>query len=85
VPVKKKRRIVARRQTDAAAPIGDPVSRVRWVPIDQVIANDYNPNSVARNEMKLLHISVSHDGYKKSEKEVVCPECGKQFFISGGG
>ena len=69
MPVKKERRIVSRRQTgaaapiDAAAPIGDPVSRVRWVPIDQVIANDYNPNSVARNEMKLLHISVSHDGY----------------------
>ena len=32
-----------------------PVSNVKWVDIDNVQANDYNPNSVAKTEMKLLH------------------------------
>jgi len=40
-----------------------PVDRVRWVPIEKVHANDYNPNSVAKNEMRLLYVSISHDGY----------------------
>jgi len=40
-----------------------PVDRVRWVPIEQVHANDYNPNSVAKNEMRLLYVSIAHDGY----------------------
>lgn len=33
------------------------------VPIDKVIANDYNPNSVAPPEMKLLRLSIEEDGY----------------------
>lgn len=40
-----------------------PVDLVRWVPVEQVEANDYNPNSVAKNEMRLLHTSISHDGF----------------------
>lgn len=40
-----------------------PVDHVRWVPIDQVQANDYNPNSVARTELALLYLSIKHDGY----------------------
>ena len=40
-----------------------PVDYVRWVPIEMVRANDYNPNSVARIEMQLLYTSISHDGY----------------------
>jgi ParB-like chromosome segregation protein Spo0J len=40
-----------------------PVDRVLWVPIEQVTPNDYNPNSVARTEMKLLYTSILHDGY----------------------
>lgn len=40
-----------------------PVDIVRWVPIEKVHANDYNPNSVAKNEMRLLYVSISHDGY----------------------
>lgn len=46
------------------SPIADePVDLVRWVPVEKVIANDYNPNTVAPNEMRLLHVSISHDGY----------------------
>lgn len=40
-----------------------PVSRVRWVPVEQVKANDYNPNSVAPPEMELLQLSIEEDGY----------------------
>ena len=40
-----------------------PVSNVKWVPIDKVTANDYNPNSVARNEMRLLYLSIKNDGF----------------------
>jgi len=40
-----------------------PVSAVRWVPTDQVYANDYNPNAVAPPEMKLLQISIEADGF----------------------
>jgi len=41
----------------------EPVDCVLWVPADQVEANDYNPNSVAPPEMKLLQHSISEDGY----------------------
>lgn len=40
-----------------------PVDRVRWVDVDMVQANDYNPNSVAGQEMQLLYTSILHDGY----------------------
>lgn len=40
-----------------------PVDRIRWVPIDQVEPNDYNPNSVAKVELGLLYTSILHDGY----------------------
>jgi ParB-like chromosome segregation protein Spo0J len=39
-----------------------PIDCVRWVPIDRVTSNNYNPNSVARTEMRLLYTSISHDG-----------------------
>lgn len=41
----------------------EPVDCVLWVKNDSVHANDYNPNSVAPPEMKLLHVSISEDGY----------------------
>jgi ParB-like chromosome segregation protein Spo0J len=41
----------------------EPVDFVRWIQADQVTANDYNPNSVAPPEMKLLEHSISEDGY----------------------
>jgi len=40
-----------------------PVSNVIWVPTEQVYANDYNPNSVAPPEMKLLEHSIKSDGF----------------------
>lgn len=41
----------------------EPVDMVQWVASDRVIANDYNPNSVAPPEMELLRISIMADGY----------------------
>lgn len=41
----------------------EPVDCVLWVKTDDVEANDYNPNSVAPPEMKLLQLSISEDGY----------------------
>ena len=41
----------------------EPVDFVRWVKADNVRANDYNPNSVAPPEMKLLELSILEDGY----------------------
>jgi ParB-like chromosome segregation protein Spo0J len=40
-----------------------PVSKVLWVAADLVQANDYNPNSVAPPEMRLLELSIEQDGY----------------------
>lgn len=41
----------------------EPVDCVIWSKIDDVKANDYNPNAVAPPEMKLLELSVLEDGY----------------------
>lgn len=41
----------------------EPVDFVKWVKCNEVVANDYNPNSVAPPEMKLLEHSILEDGY----------------------
>ena len=54
----------AREMLKAISPFSEnPLECVRWVPADKVIANDYNPNSVAPPEMELLHTSIQEDGY----------------------
>ncbi len=40
-----------------------PIDLVLWEPIDSVRKNDYNPNSVAPTELKLLETSITEDGY----------------------
>lgn len=41
----------------------EPVDCVRWVKSEDIQANDYNPNSVAPPEMRLLEHSIGEDGY----------------------
>lgn len=41
----------------------EPVDCVLWVRSETVDANDYNPNSVAPPEMRLLERSIAEDGY----------------------
>lgn len=40
-----------------------PVYNVIAVPVEKVVANEYNPNVVAPPEMKLLELSIWEDGY----------------------
>lgn len=40
-----------------------PIDLVLWVPIADVVKNDYNPNAVAPTELKLLETSICEDGY----------------------
>ena len=40
-----------------------PVYNILSVPIEKVVPNTYNPNSVAPPEMKLLYDSIKEDGY----------------------
>lgn len=42
--------------------INFPVVGVQLVPLESVQANDYNPNKVAKPEMKLLELSIRKDG-----------------------
>lgn len=40
-----------------------PVYDIIAVPVDKIQANNYNPNSVAPPEMRLLYESIKNDGY----------------------
>ena len=60
-----------------------PVDRVRWVDINKVQANDYNPNSVATIEMKLLHTSIKHDGYTQPVVTIYDKTIDKYVIIDG--
>lgn len=65
-----------------ASPFRDePVDNIQWVPAECVIANDYNPNSVAPPEMELLRLSVMADGY--TQPIVTMPE-GENFTVVDG-
>lgn len=62
---------------------GQPVDYVRWVPIDMVEPNDYNPNAVAQKEMGLLYHSISHDGYTQPVVTIFDPEKDKFVIVDG--
>ena len=40
-----------------------PVYGVKAIPLNKIRANEYNPNRVAPDEMKLLYDSIKEDGY----------------------
>lgn len=53
-----------KRTLHAVSPFkNEPVDCVIWVACETVEANDYNPNSVAPPEMKLLEHSIMQDGF----------------------
>lgn len=60
-----------------------PVDRIRWVDVDSVSPNDYNPNSVAKSEMSLLYTSIKHDGYTQPVVTIWDEELGKYVIIDG--
>lgn len=61
----------------------NPVSKVQWIPIEQVQANDYNPNSVAKTEMKLLYTSIKNDGYTQPIVTIFDPDTNKYIIVDG--
>lgn len=40
-----------------------PISRVQWIDVEQLQANDYNPNVVFSKEMELLKFSLLRSGW----------------------
>ena len=62
---------------------GQPVDRIRWVPVDMVEPNDYNPNSVAKVELGLLYTSILHDGYTQPVVTIWDAEKEKYVIVDG--
>jgi hypothetical protein len=60
-----------------------PISDVKWVPVDSVEPNNYNPNSVAGTEMKLLYTSIKHDGYTQPIVTIWDQEKQKYVIVDG--
>jgi ParB-like chromosome segregation protein Spo0J len=60
----------------------EPVDCVLWVKADTVGANDYNPNSVAPPEMRLLEYSIKEDGY--TQPIVTWPVAGDRLEVVDG-
>jgi ParB-like chromosome segregation protein Spo0J len=60
-----------------------PVDFVRWIPIEKVTPNDYNPNSVASVEMQLLATSIEHDGYTQPVVTVYDPATDRYVIVDG--
>ena len=61
----------------------NPVDNVIWVNYNMVEANDYNPNAVARREMRLLYTSIKHDGYTQPIVTIWDAEKQKYVIIDG--
>jgi ParB-like chromosome segregation protein Spo0J len=59
----------------------EPVDCIQWIRADMVTANDYNPNSVAPPEMKLLEHSIGQDGY--TQPIVAWEHDGKYEVVDG--
>jgi len=74
---------IVREMLHRAHPLDQPIDRVRWVKIEEVEANDYNPNSVASKEMNLLYTSILHDGYTQPIVTIRDKERSKYVIIDG--
>ena len=61
----------------------NPVANVKFVPIEQVEPNDYNPNSVAPNEMRLLYVSIKADGYTQPVVTIHDAERDRYVIVDG--
>lgn len=71
-----------RRELHAYSPFAsEPVDCVEWVSAELVQANDYNPNSVAPPEMRLLEHSIGEDGYTQP---IVAWKNGEHYEVVDG-
>ena len=60
----------------------EPVDCVIWIKAEDLTANDYNPNSVAPPEMRLLQLSIMSDGY--TQPIVAWPNDNNNFEVVDG-
>jgi ParB-like chromosome segregation protein Spo0J len=66
------------------SPLRDhPIDFVKWVPIETVQANDYNPNSVASREMGLLYTSIKQDGFTQPIVTIADRKLLKNIIVDG--
>lgn len=59
----------------------EPVDCVLWVPAKSIMANDYNPNTVAPAEKKLLQHSLEKDGFTQP---IVTAKAAERYLIVDG-
>lgn len=59
----------------------EPIDLITWIPAESVIANSYNPNSVASPEMELLYLSIKEDGF--TQPIVTYPESDYRIVVDG--
>jgi len=60
-----------------------PVNEILWIDVDKIVANDYNPNSVAKNEMQLLYLSIKSDGYTQPTVTIYDEKNDKYVIVDG--
>lgn len=65
------------------SPVDQPIDNVKWIPIEQIEPNDYNPNSVAKIEMGLLYKSIKHDGYTQPTVTIYDEKKKKYVIVDG--
>lgn len=58
----------------------EPVDLIKWIPVGDVVANEYNPNAVAPPEMELLRHSINHDGYTQPVVTWMSDERGREVI-----
>jgi ParB-like chromosome segregation protein Spo0J len=60
-----------------------PVMKVRMVPAEKVVSNDYNPNHVAVPEMQLLIRSIEADGFTQPVVTFYDPDVDQYVVVDG--
>ena len=75
--------VVRNRLHELSPTKSQPVDLIRWVPIEQVSPNDYNPNAVAEVEMKLLYHSILQDGYTQPVVTIWDQEAQRYVIVDG--
>ena len=62
----------------------EPVDCVLWVKAETVAGNDYNPNTVAPPEMRLLERSIKADGYTQPIVAFPDPQPDREYTVIDG-
>lgn len=63
--------------------MNQPIDQICWVDVNELSANDYNPNHVMAPEMKLLAFSILQQGWIQPILVWPDPETGKLVIIDG--